>query len=57
MRVLPQQDHVDLGLLDDDRTEDLRPSEAAPVGPGVTSTGREPLRTTNPKEVHRDDTA
>ena len=24
MRYLPQEDHADLGLVDDDRTEDMR---------------------------------
>lgn len=34
MRVLPQQDHADLGLLDDDDTEDLRPiTERPPMNP------------------------
>lgn len=31
MRDRPQHDHADLGLVDDDRTEDLR--RAAPVDP------------------------
>lgn len=30
MRTLPQQDHADLGLVDDDDTEDLRPTKNAP---------------------------
>ena len=30
MRALPQQDHADLGLVDDDRTEDLRETRRAP---------------------------
>lgn len=31
MRELPQQDHCDLGLIDDsDHTEDLRPTKNAP---------------------------
>jgi hypothetical protein len=29
MRELPQQDHADLGIVDDDRTEDLRPTKNA----------------------------
>jgi hypothetical protein len=59
MRDLRQQHHSDLGLLDDDLTEDLRPnSETAPANPGARNTGRGPLRTTQPirKEVHRDHT-
>lgn len=30
MREYPQDDHADLGLVDDDQTEDLRPKENAP---------------------------
>ena len=30
MRALPQIDHCDLGLVDDDNTEDLRKSRTAP---------------------------
>lgn len=30
MRVLPQQDHCNLGEVDDDFTEDLRPTKNAP---------------------------
>lgn len=29
MRVLPQQEHADLGLIDDDRTPDMRKASAA----------------------------
>lgn len=32
MRVLPQQDHADLGLVSDDRTEDLRPETRNALG-------------------------
>jgi hypothetical protein len=31
MRVLPQQEHADLGLVDDDRTPDMRPAPEIPV--------------------------
>jgi hypothetical protein len=54
MRRLPQQEHCDIGLVDDDFTEDLRPSEAAPVTPGVTSTGRGPLRTIHPSPQRKE---
>ncbi|QFS89501.1 hypothetical protein FIV07_02020 [Mycobacterium sp. THAF192] len=38
MRVLPQQDHADLGLIDNDDTEDLRPnSRTAPEESGVSA--------------------
>lgn len=33
----PQEDHADLGLVDDDDTEDLR--RTAPVLPGVSAPG------------------
>lgn len=39
MRTLPQQDHADLGLIENDRTEDLRPgkSEAPEVAASEAS--------------------
>ena len=30
MRLLPQESHADLGIVDDDATEDLRPTKNAP---------------------------
>lgn len=30
MRMLPQQEHCDLGLVDDDRTPDMRKASVAP---------------------------
>jgi hypothetical protein len=32
----PQEDHADLGLIDDDNTEDMR---TAPVNPGASTPG------------------
>ncbi|WP_165804557.1 hypothetical protein [Mycolicibacterium austroafricanum] len=32
MRLLPQQEHCDLGLIDDDNTEDMRTPPAATRG-------------------------
>jgi hypothetical protein len=46
VRYLPQEDHADLGLVDDDNTEML----AAPVNPGVTSAGRGPLEHPTPQQ-------
>lgn len=31
----PQADHADLGIVDDDNTEDLRPTKNAPAGAGT----------------------
>ncbi|WP_344034877.1 hypothetical protein [Mycolicibacterium poriferae] len=48
MRVLPQQDHADLGLIDDDDTEDLRPTNnrTAPDESGAsTPAGTAPSQT------------
>jgi hypothetical protein len=50
MRRLPQYDHVDLGLVDDDQTEDLR--RAAPVVPGVPAPGGS-RRTPTPNGMKR----
>lgn len=47
MRVLPQQDHADLGLIDDDHTPDMRKASAATEAlrnndhPAVTKTTKE----------------
>ncbi|MCF6386524.1 hypothetical protein L2K20_06035 [Mycobacterium sp. MBM] len=35
MNRLPQHDHADLGLIDDDRTEDLRPNSRTAPEPQV----------------------
>jgi len=32
MRTLPQQEHADLGLIEDDNTEDMRKPPAATEG-------------------------
>jgi hypothetical protein len=32
MRIYPHELHPDIGLVDDDQTEDLRPKENAPGG-------------------------
>lgn len=47
MRTLPQQDHCDLGLIDDDQTPDMRRAPAATEAlrkndhPAVTTTTEE----------------
>lgn len=38
MRTLPQAEHCDLGLVDDDRTEDLRPTYESAPGVAATTT-------------------
>lgn len=48
MREYP--DHADLGLVDDDRTEDLRPTKNAPGRCANTAEGQENNPTTNSKE-------
>lgn len=35
MRVLPQEDHADLGLIEDDNTEDLRSNSRTAPEPQV----------------------
>lgn len=35
MKVYAQEHHPDLGLIDDDRTEDLREKRMAPVAAGA----------------------
>lgn len=42
MRMLPQQEHCDLGLVDDDRTPDMRKAPAA----------TEALRINQPRSHH-----
>ena len=41
MRDLPQQNHADLGLVDDDRTDDLRPTKNAPGRCANTAEGEQ----------------
>ena len=50
MRILPQADHADLGLVEDqDRTEDLRPNNRTAPEPRMR---QHPARTAQPiKEV------
>jgi hypothetical protein len=46
----PQFDHADLGLVDDDRTEDLRPMKMPPAGAPTPAEGRQnhsPVTTTD----------
>lgn len=48
MRVLPQQEHADLGLVDDDRTPDMR---KAPVAAEALRNNDHPAVTTTTKEI------
>lgn len=47
MRQLPQQDHADLGLVDDDHTPDMR---KAPVAADALRSEHPPVTTTE-KEI------
>lgn len=42
MRMLPQQEHCDLGLVDDDRTPDMRKGPGGNRGPSDQSTPQSP---------------
>lgn len=49
MRTLPQQDHADLGSIDNDFTEDLRPTKNAP---GRCANTAEGLQNHHPRSHH-----
>lgn len=49
MRVLPQQDHADLGLVDNDNTPDMRKAPAATEALHFGTTTH-PVTTTTTKE-------